>query len=157
MSERIESLVQRLKTARTKLIERLGKIGNRSEEQVYSEGAQWTLRQLAIHLMLADKGHIAMVQGIATGDEIIPPDYDLERFNARSVQKNADVTVDQVIMSLQHTHQEMLDWLHSAEDSVLDKEGLHASLRVMSIEQIFKVVAWHDGFHGDDIEKHLDS
>lgn len=155
MSQRIQALVERLKQARELLLERLARIGNRAEERIYSDGAQWTLRQLAIHLMISDKGHLAMVQGIANGKEIIAPDYDLERFNQRSVEKNASVTVEEAMRSLRETHAAMVAWLGTIEDSVLDKEGLHASLQVMTIERIVNVVAWHDGLHGDDIEKHL--
>jgi uncharacterized damage-inducible protein DinB len=155
MSERIQQHIERLKQARELLLDRLARIGERAEERIYSDGAQWTLRQLAIHLMISDKGHLAMVQGIASGNEIIKPDYDIERFNQRSVEKNAAVTVEEALQSLRDTHAALVAWLGTIEDSVLDKEGLHASLQVMTIDRILKVIAWHDGTHGEDIEKHL--
>lgn len=157
MSEATQKYLTRLQEARDFLLGVLAKVGERGDEQVYSDGAQWTIRQLAIHLMLADAGHVAMVKGIATGNEIIKPDYDLERFNQRSVQKNADLTIAQAIEGMARSRQELLAWLETIDDSVLDKEGLHAQLKVMSIRQILNIMAGHEVMHAKDIETLLAS
>lgn len=55
----IEALQDQLAQARAYLLEALSRIGDQADAPIYSEGAQWTLRQLAIHLMIADQGHNA--------------------------------------------------------------------------------------------------
>ncbi|MCU0514415.1 MAG: DinB family protein [Anaerolineae bacterium] len=157
VSERIAKHLDRLHKARARLDAALDTLPpEREEERLYSDGAQWTLRQLVIHLMIADRGHNSMIQGIATGQPIIPPDYDLERFNKRSVEKQAAVTLAQARDALRASRQELIDWLHGLEDdAVLDLEGRHASLQIMSISRILNVMAWHEDTHTGDIEKHL--
>lgn len=152
MSERIATLKQNLSDARSKLNEALDSIGDRADEQIYSDGAQWTLRQLAIHLALADAGHNRMVWSYADGKEFIPADYDIERYNKGSVQKKAEMTLAQARESLNQSRVEFLSWLDALEDdSVLDKTGRHASLRILTLEQIIGVMCSHEINHANDI------
>jgi hypothetical protein len=154
--ERIEAHVEKLNQARQFLLATLSKIAERGDEQIYSDGAQWTVRQLAIHILIADKGHNAMILGAARGESIIPEDYDLERFNKRSVDKSAEMTLEQVEAGLIHTRAELLTWLAEQNDSVLDKQARHATLRIMSISQMLDIMAWHETTHSTDIRKHLE-
>ena len=67
MSPRIQEHIDRITTAREQVMTQLERIGDRADEQIYSEGAMWTLGQLAIHLMISDKGHNRMLMTIAPG------------------------------------------------------------------------------------------
>ena len=108
MNEKIEQHKQKLSASREYLNDAFDKVGERWDEQVYSDGAQWTIRGLAIHLMLADKGHNRMVMGAAVGENIIPEDYDIERFNKRSIEKRAEVSVDEIRAALATSREELL-------------------------------------------------
>ena len=155
MSDRIEKIKQDLANGRQRLNEVLDKVGDRWETQVYSEGAAWTVRQLAIHLVITDKGHNNMVAGIAKGENTIPEDFDLERFNRRSVEKRAEMTIPEIRAALNSTAAERNAWLDTIEDAKLDMQGRHGTLRVLTIEQILGVVANHDRDHANDIAKVL--
>jgi hypothetical protein len=155
MSERIQHIKQNLAAGRARLNHVFDRVGDRWETQVYSEGAAWTVRQLAIHLMITDKGHNNMVKAIAVGEETIPPDFDLERFNKRSVEKRAETTIEEIRASLDQTAAERDAWLDTIDDTTLDKQGRHGSLRVLTIEQILGVVADHDRDHANDIARVL--
>ena len=155
-SERIKKYTDRLTAARTHLNTVLDQVpADQWDRQIYSDGAQWTLRQLLIHLMLADKGQNNVVMGIAEGREVIPADYDLERYNKRSVEKQADATVDQARASLAASRQQLLDWLNQSDDSILDQQGRHASMQILTVAQIFNVMAGHETSHADDIARFL--
>ena len=155
MSERIEKIKANLADARQHLNAILDKVADRWDTQVYSDGAAWTVHQLVIHLMVTDKGHNNTVKGIANGEETIPADFDLERFNRRSVEKRAETTVDEARASLAVTASERNAWLDSIDDATLDKKGRHGSMRVLSIEEITQVIADHDRDHGNDIARAL--
>ncbi|MGB1287655.1 MAG: DinB family protein [Aggregatilineales bacterium] len=157
MSERIQRHINEITAAREELFAVLEQVGERGDEQLYSDGAAWTIRQLAIHLLMADKGHNGMLMTIAAGKELIPEDYDLERYNKRSVEKNANMSMANIITALKASRAELLDWLNSINDATLDKRGRHATLRVLSLSEILDIVAWHDGTHGKDIQAHLES
>jgi hypothetical protein len=154
MGERLEKHKARLAAARARLEAALDQAANLGEVQIYSEGAQWTVRQLAIHLAIADKGHNSMVFHYAEGKEFIPADYDIERFNKRSVERQAEMTLEQARESLRQSRAEMLAWFETVSDeSVLDKEGRHANLQIMPISRILDIMAGHEDLHTADIEK----
>lgn len=157
-SERIQKYIDRLNKSRARLEDLLDRVpADKWEQRIYSDGAQWTLRQLLIHLMIADRGQNTVVKGIAAGKEVIPPDYDLERFNKRSVEKQAEVSVADARAALKISRAELLDWLNTIDDSVLDIQGRHASMQILTIAQILNVMAGHEDVHGNDIERFLQS
>jgi hypothetical protein len=55
MSQRIESLRQELSEARQYLDSVLDQVGDRWETRVYSDGAQWNVHQLLIHLAIRSR------------------------------------------------------------------------------------------------------
>ncbi|NWG18582.1 MAG: DinB family protein [Chloroflexi bacterium] len=155
MSSRINELKQELSAARHYLNAVLDRVGDRWDEPVYSEEAGWTARQLLIHLMVSDRGHNNMLMAIARGENTIPEDFDLERFNRRSVEKRAETTVDEARAALAQSAAERAAWLDTIDDSTLDKQGRHGSMRILSIAEILRVVAGHDRLHADDIARAL--
>jgi hypothetical protein len=152
MSERLEVHKQKLAESRAKLNEALDRIGDRGEQQIYSEGAQWTIRQLVIHLSLADNGHNRMIDHYAQDKEFIPADYDIERYNKRSVEKQADTTLQQARDALAQSRQELLAWFdNQPDDSFLDKTGRHPNLKILTLSQIIDVMCNHEIAHANDI------
>jgi hypothetical protein len=155
MSKRIETLKQALTESRQHLDLVLDQVGNRWETQIYSEGARWNARQLVTHLAISHHGLNNQVVGIAEGREVVPADFDINRYNQRSVEKRAEMTVDEARASLSESHAALLAWLDTADDSGLDKTGRHASLRILSVEQIVQNVADHERGHADDLANAL--
>ena len=155
MSQRIESLKQALIEARQHLDHVLGQVGNRWDTQVYSDGAQWNVRQLVIHLAISHQGLNNQAIGIAEGREMIPADFDINRYNQRSVEKRAELTVDEARTSLSDSHSALVEWLDTADDSALDQTGRHASLNILSVEQIVQNIADHQRGHASDIARTL--
>ncbi len=155
MSERIKQHKQALNDARAYLDRVLDAVGDQWDVQVYSDGAAWTVRQLAIHLADADRGQTRVIIGIANGEELIPPDFDVERYNRRSVEKRAEMTMPEVRQTLNDTRAQLLEWLDSIDDAVLEKQGRHASLRVLTVGEFLRVMAAHERQHADDIARVL--
>ncbi|MBI5666764.1 MAG: DinB family protein [Chloroflexi bacterium] len=155
MTARIDVIKRQLAEARQYLNNVLDQVGDRWDAQVYAEGAAWTVRQLLVHLMITDKGHNNMMMAIARGENTIPDDFDLERFNRRSVEKRAEVTPEEARAALAQTAAERDAWLDTIDDDTLLKQGRHGSMRVLSIEQILGVVADHDRNHANDIARVL--
>lgn len=155
MSERIQQIKSNLAAGRERLNYVLDRVGDRWNTQVYADGAAWTVHQLAVHLMISDKGQTNTIKGIAVGEEIIPADFDLERYNRRSVEKRVDATVDEVRASLAQTFAERDTWLDTLDDAALDKAGRHGSMHILSIAQILDVMADHERDHANDIARVL--
>ncbi len=155
MSSRTKELKTALAESRQHLNHVLDLVGDRWDTQVYTEGAAWTVRQLAVHLMISDKGQTSTVMGIARGENPVPADFDLERYNRRSVEKRADTSIGDVRASLATSFAEREAWLDTLDDAALDKSGRHGSGRILTIAQILQVMADHERDHANDIAKVL--
>jgi hypothetical protein len=151
MSERKEKLIARLSDSREYLNKVLDQVGDRWEEKVYSDGLAWTVRQLVNHLADADRGHNNQVMNIAEGRDIIPEDFDIERYNRRVTEKAAEKTVESARYELNQSRQMLNDWLFALNESKLDAKGRHATLRIMSVEEILYQQATHEEGHARDI------
>ncbi len=155
MSEKTERLKQKLIDARADLDQTLDAVGNRWQEQVYSDGAAWNVHQLLLHLTEAERGHLNLLIGIMEGREVVPADFDINRYNKRSVEKKADVSVEDARQTLTETRQRVLEWVDSIEDDALEKTGRHPSMNIFSVSQILKIMALHEKDHARDIRSAL--
>lgn len=155
MSERIDAIKQKLIESRARLTQVLDAVGDRAELQVYSDGLGWTVRQLVNHLADADRGHNNQAMNIAEGNDIIPADFDIERYNKRVTEKTADKTIEQARAELTEHRAQLLAWLDALDEDKLDRQGRHASLRVMTVEQILGVQSDHERLHADDMFRAL--
>ncbi|MFW5708985.1 MAG: DinB family protein [Chloroflexota bacterium] len=152
---RVAAVRQQLIDSRAYLDAVLDRVEGRWDEQVYSDGLQWTVRQLVIHLADADKGHNNQVMNIAQGRDIIPEDFDIERYNRRVTEKNAEKSADQARAELVESRAQLMTWLDELDESSLDTQGRHATLRVMTVEQILGVLSNHERDHARDIAQVL--
>lgn len=152
---RLPELKANLAQARQHLNHVLDLVGDRWDTQVYTEGAAWTVRQLAVHLMVSDKGQTATVMGIARGEDPVPADFDLERYNRRSVEKRGDTSTGDIRASLAASFAEREAWLDTLDEAALDNKGRHGSGRILSVAEILQVMADHENAHADDIAKVL--
>jgi len=155
MSDRIQHIKHRLVDSRRYLDEVLDRVRGREDIQVYSEGAGWNVRQLIIHLAITERGQANNVMGIARGEEIVPADFDLERYNKRSVEKKADMTIEQARQQLTETRTELVNWLNAISDDDLNKEGRHGTLQIMSVAELLTTIATHEETHAHDIARVL--
>lgn len=155
MSERTEALQNRLDDARDYLNSVLDRVNGRWDTQVYSDGAQWTVVQLVRHLAISDAGQWGMAKNIIEGGEGVPADFDLERYNRRSVEKRAEMTVQEARQQLAETRGDLVLWLDTLDDDSLNREGRHGSMKIMTVEQILITMADHEQNHADDIARVL--
>ncbi len=155
MSERIQRITATLDETRARLNSLLDQVGDRWETQVYSDGLQWTVRQLLNHLADADRGHNNQVMNIAEGKDIIPADFDVERYNRRVTEKTVDKPAAQAREELAESRAALIAWLSTLDEAKLEMQGRHASLRILTVEQILQVLNDHERAHAEDIAKAL--
>jgi hypothetical protein len=155
MSERIQKLLEGLATARANLFTAFDQVGERGDEQLYSDGAGWTVRQLATHLMITDRGVANVIRQIAEGGNPIPADYDVNRYNQRSVEKQPDVSIEQAKSAMTATREEFIAWLQALPDEKLDLVARHPLLFDAPLWRFIEIKAIHEQNHADDIQAHL--
>ncbi len=151
MTDRKANAIQKLNDSRAYLNSVLDQVGDRAETGVYTDGAAWNIRQLTIHLADSDKGQSRVLMAIAAGQDLIPPDFDIERYNRRMTEKRAEMTFAEARASLAESRANLLEWLAAADDSILDLSGRHASLKILTLEEFLGVMTDHERSHAADI------
>lgn len=156
MLDQKESLRQYLIESRAALLDCFHSL---SPEQwqtvVFSEENQWTAADILRHLVSAQRGMASQITQIQSGGTGVPDDFDLARWNARSVQKTQEKTVSQLLTELETGQADVLSVLDTMQKDDLEKKGRHGSGRILSIAEIFHLIGSHERTHAQDIQQVL--
>ena len=145
-------IFQKLSGARQTLLATLDDLEPEQWETiVYTEHADWTFKDLFGHLMDSERSMTRLIEVIREGSEGVPADFDLNRWNARTIRKTTDLTIDQIRSEMTTNRGRLLEMLNSMPNEDWTKEGRHGSLQVMSVEQILNLIADHENQHLADI------
>src|SRR5258708_17590761 len=148
MSDRRTEIIQALEQSRQKLKGIISRLKPDDwEKTIQDEDQKWTVRQIVAHLVSGQKGMFNQIVGISEGKEGVPPDFDLNRWNRRSVEKSAERTPQDLLTALDADQAELKRFISILPEENFDKQGRHGSLRIMSIEEIGLLIASHEADH----------
>ncbi len=120
------------------------------------EGAQWTAREVLAHLAVSESGQLGQIVRCLKGEDPVPADFDLTRFNRRSVQKQAEKSITDLLKDIEAGHAQALATLDTVTtDADFDKAGRHARGDVITIEQFFIRTTEHRRAHAEEIQRAL--
>lgn len=122
---------------------------------VQSEDARWTIADLVRHLISAEKGMTGLIVQFQQGNDPVPPDFDRERYNVRSVEKIQHLTPPEMLETMTANRNQLLQVMATLTPDDWQKSGRHASLQIMTIEEVCHVIADHETTHLADIQKAL--
>jgi hypothetical protein len=117
-----------------------------------SEAVQWTVRDVIAHLADSDRGQLGQIQRLVKGEQTIPVDFDLDRWNKRAVQKRADKPVADLLADIEKAHADALHFLEGLSDADLDKAGRHPRGDEPTAEGFFSHMAQHRASHAAEIK-----
>src|SRR5688572_22717637 len=80
------------------------------------EGAAWTAKDVLAHVAVSETGQLGQITRCIAGEVTVPDDFDLNRFNRRSAQKQADRTVDDMLNEIETGHAKVLETLDATAD-----------------------------------------
>ncbi len=125
-------------------------------QPVYStESATWTVRDVLAHLADSERGLLGQIRRQAVGQQTIPPDFDLQRWNRRAVEKRAGQPAAELLAEIQARFAEALDVLAGLDDADLDKTGRHPRGDEPDLETCFRHMAEHRAGHAAEIRAAL--
>lgn len=153
-----DEIEERLNQTRAALLDCLQGLG--AEEwatAVQSEDAQWTVADIVRHLASAEKGMIGLIEQFQQGNDPVPADFDLARFNQRSVQKSQELTPADLLATMDANRTRLRQVIEGLSPEDWQKKGRHGSMRILTIEEVCHVIADHDLAHLADIQKALAS
>jgi hypothetical protein len=125
------------------------------EMVIQSEGAHWTVSDIMRHLISAEKGMIGLMEQFQQGNDPVPPDFDRDRYNARSVEKTKNLTPAEMMAAMESNRAHLLQFIDTLQPDDWQKKGRHANLTIMTIEEVCTIIAAHEFLHTGEIQKAL--
>ena len=119
------------------------------------EGYPWKARDVLAHLAVSEGGQLGQLTRCVKGEKPVPEDFDLARFNRRSVQKQAARTVAEMLQEIETVHGQVLDALDAVAEADLDKAGRHARGDVITVEEFFRRITDHRRMHAEELQRTL--
>ena len=147
---------EKLAQSRTDLLALL--MGLQSEQwstTVFSEGDTWTIRTVVSHLLDSERGMSIQVHKIRKGEETVPPDFDLTRWNASVQKRVGDLTPAELIAALDATRARTLAAMNTIQENEWTLTGRHPSRGIITIEQYYETIHGHELIHTVDMQKAL--
>lgn len=125
------------------------------ETKIYSEGSQWTIRQILAHFVNAEDGIRRLVEYIIQGGEGVPEDFDIDAHNEKEVDELDEETPEVLLKGFKQNRQKTIQFVSSLSDTDLEKVGRHPWLGVTTVNDMLKLMYRHNQIHQRDIRKSL--
>lgn len=126
---------------------------------VYGHEQGWTVRDLLTHLVTAGPGLLRAAQLIAAGQLKMRPDFDLDFWNQRQVEKQAGRTPPQLLDDLTALNRDTLAYLDTLtgdeSEAILSRTGHHTVFGEISVEYVLRRVYQHEQEHADELRQAL--
>lgn len=123
--------------------------------EVYTEGGLWTVRSVLAHFVTAERGFLALFEGIRAGGEGAPEDFSIDRYNASQQEKTSSLTPDVLLAQFTAVRAEMAAWVAGLTEADLAREGRHPFLGQTTLAEMVKMIYLHNQIHLRDLRKRL--
>ena len=119
------------------------------------EGADWKARDVLSHAAVSEGSQLIVIQRVLAGQGGVPDDFDLNRYNRRSVQKQAERTPAELLDNIARDHAQALAALEALDDADLDKSGRHARGDTLTIAEFFQRITEHRRQHAEELARQM--
>jgi hypothetical protein len=123
------------------------------EKVIYSEGSQWSVRQVLAHFVSAEHSLCRLVENIAAGGSGSPEDFDLDGYNERKVRELEDVSTADLVEVFRHNRQKTASIVAGLKPEDLQRQGRHPFLGLAPLSEIIKIIYRHNQIHIREIRQ----
>jgi len=156
MNDPKPEIIQKLNETRAELLAFLRRLDEAQwETAVYSEGETWTAADVVRHLVNAESGMTGLIVQWQMGNDPVPPDFDLARFNKSVVARAKNKTPAELLAEMETNRANLLQVIDGLEEDDWQKNGRHASRQILTIEQTCRLIADHEATHLQDLQAGL--
>jgi len=157
MTETPAFLADRLKSEGDKTIVFFNSLKDENWEiTVYTEGSEWTIRNVLAHFVSAEQGFIQLFKDILAGGKGAADDFDIDRYNAKQQELIKDASRQELVKFFQAGRFEMVSLVGSLSIEDLQREGRHPFLGLTTLAEMIKMVYRHNQIHHRDLRKLID-
>ncbi len=155
MSERKRHIEEWLASSRRFLLSVIQEVGDEDWQRVaHDDPARWTARDVLAHVVGAEPSLAGIVtRAQAEGHYVSRPDFDLDLWNRRQVEKRAEKSLADLVAELDQNRAATLSLLAGLPEPALDFPVQHPSYGEMTVEDVFRIIGFHERLHADEIRK----
>lgn len=127
------------------------------DSRVYAAGPGWHVRQVLAHFVSAEKAYVHFIRQVLAGGPGLPPDFDIDAFNASEVPQYSGETPDQLLASYRATRRQTVDLAASLSPQDLNREGYHPWFGSMKLGWFLRLCYNHNSIHVRDVRRALEA
>jgi len=122
---------------------------------VYTDGAQWTARQVLAHLTTIETSMHWLFRNILEGGPGSPEDFDVERFNRTQPRKLDGLSMRDLMIRFEEVRGETVRMVQNMSEQDLDRQGRHAFHGQGRLGRFIRWAYEHARIHGQDVRRAL--
>jgi len=155
MSE-ISELAEKLKSEGEKFVSIFsGLTEDQWTQEVYTEGAVWTIRSVLSHFVTSERGLLKLFEQIRQGGAGAADDFSIDRYNAAMQERMREATPQELIERYKEVRANAIQWISGLNESELEITGRHPFLGQTVIREMIKMLYIHNLTHYRDMKKVL--
>jgi uncharacterized damage-inducible protein DinB len=125
------------------------------DKLVYDAPEAWTVHGVLAHLADAEHGLLGQVRRLLAGQQTVPEDFDLARWNRSAVRRGSEKSIRQLLQAIQEAYDDALAFLEDLDEEALDLSGRSSPGETWTLEHFLRRSATHRAEHAADIQKAL--
>jgi hypothetical protein len=119
---------------------------------VHTDAVGWTARDILAHVTGAEPSLAAIItRAQAEGSYVPRPDFDLGFWNRRQVEKRAEKSPHDLLAEMDSHRVATLKLLAELPEAALDLPVRHPAYGDMTVEDVFRIIGFHERLHADEI------
>ncbi len=149
----VQELEQKLNQERERLMAALeGITDEMASRRVEGVDGWTTIHDAMRHVASAEQSMVTVAERTVAGTYQPTPDFDLNRFNARQVEKRQAQSWQDTLGELVSVRENSLKVLHGWNEDQLNLPTVHPVWGDTTVGGLFRIIAIHDSLHRKDVE-----
>ena len=123
------------------------------QEKLYSDGAQWTVYQVLVHLVEVESSLGSLFAHIAAGGGGLGEDFDIDDYNKQAVESFQQATVEELLVEFSKRRDTLIEWVAGLKEQQFQNVGGHPFLGQARLDEMLRLFYLHVNLHIRDIRK----
>jgi uncharacterized damage-inducible protein DinB len=145
---------RKIEAARTKLLAAVDGLDEEAWQWSPSQD-RWSVRSTLAHVGSAQWSHLDVARRLLSGESTSFAGFDLDTWNNAQVSKRSEWSTERVLADLDAANAATLEMLDRLDSHDLAVTGTHPALGEVSVAQVLRIIAVHDGMHLRDVVRLL--
>lgn len=124
-------------------------------QEVYSEGQSWCIRDLLAHFIAAEQGFHLLIQDVADGGGGAGVDFVVDEYNQRTVAELGRLEADVLIEQYAGVRERTAALVAGLTPEQLARSGRHPAAGVATVGEMVRIIYHHNKYHLRDARQVL--